>query len=76
MTIYEIKRRVTNAPHYFSRSNMKFFGQTLKSFSVVKLDDVTYRISAPMKDSTGRVVSYSVRLFNVITNEFSMEVLK
>jgi hypothetical protein len=46
MTIYEIKRRIEGDSYYFSRSTLKFFGQTLKDFSVRKFED-KFLISAP-----------------------------
>lgn len=69
MTIYEVKRRtLTSSPCYFDRKTMKFFGQTLKSFSVRKYDSDKYIISAPMYDN-GKFMGNSERLFNIETNE-------
>lgn len=43
MTIYEIaKRTKETAPHFFDRSTLRFFGQTMADFSVEKLPDGTY----------------------------------
>jgi len=73
MTIYEIKRQVTNAPHFFTRNSMKFFNQTLKDFSVYKMDtegDALYRIAAPMTNNQGRNVGQTIRIFNSVTNKF------
>ena len=68
MTIYEIKRRThETAPYFFSRGNMRFFGQTLKDFSVRKMKDGRYRISAPIRDN-GEVIGYTVRIFDPKTN--------
>ena len=36
MNIYEIKRRVINAPYFFNAKTMRGWGQTLKSFHVWK----------------------------------------
>lgn len=72
MTIHEIKRRTAQtSPYYFSRKTMKFFGQTLKSFSVRKQPDGRYLISAPMLDN-GRKVGTSERYFNPINNELEL----
>ena len=69
MTIYEVKQRTqTTSPHFFSRSTMKFFHQTLKDFSVTKYDDERYYISAPMKDHRGKVIGRTKRYFNTNTN--------
>ena len=44
MTIYDIKRMSKEkAPYFFDRKSMKFFGQTLKDFSVKKLNEVRTR---------------------------------
>ena len=64
MTIYEIKRRVTNAPFFFTSKSMKFFGQTLKSFKVHKLENGNYYLFAAHKHG------FTEREFNPITNEF------
>lgn len=69
MTIYEIKKRtLTSSPCYFDRKTMKFFGQTLKSFSVRKYDSNTYIISAPMYDNDHNFMGNSERLFNIETD--------
>jgi len=70
MTIYNIKKRVQNAPYFFSRKSMKFFNQTLKDFRVYKVNDITFEISAPMKDYTGKVMGTTKRTFNSLTNCF------
>lgn len=65
MTIYEIKRRTQEtSPYYFSRDTMKFFGQTLKSFRVVKQVDGRYWVCAKRKNG-----GYSIRYFNPENNE-------
>ena len=74
MTIYEIKRRVeagaTGNLYFFSRDTMKFFGQTLKDFSVAKLEEGKYLIIALIK-SHGKVVPgvSTKRIFNANTNK-------
>ena len=56
MTIYEIAERTKEtAPHFFDGSTLKFFGQTMADFSVEKLPDGTYYISAISKDWYGNV---------------------
>lgn len=70
MTIHEIKRLTRDAsPYFFSRKSMQFFGQTMKSFKVEKQPDGRFRISAPMKDSGGRLMGRTVRYFNPLNNE-------
>ncbi len=73
MTIYEIKRRTAEtSPYFFTPKTMRFFGQTLRSFKVKKIDNTHYSISAPMIDkSTGRTVGQSQRVFNTETNELN-----
>jgi len=69
MTIYEIKRRVEEtSPYFFTTKSLKFFGQTLRSFSVCKAGE-RFFISAPMRDSSGKVVGRTERFFNPATNE-------
>jgi hypothetical protein len=38
LTIYDIKYRLKNAPHFFDHDTLKFFKQTMKSFHVNKTD--------------------------------------
>lgn len=70
MNIYEIKERsAKTSPYFFSRDSLKFFGQTMKSFSVQKCADGRYQISAPMRDRDGRNMGTTIRYFNPINNE-------
>jgi hypothetical protein len=71
MTIYQIQELTRKtAPYFFSNDSMKFFGQTMRSFSVKKQSDGRYLISAPMKDkSRGVIMGYTQRYFNPINNE-------
>jgi hypothetical protein len=72
MTIYQIKRRVEEtAPYFFNTKSLKFFGQTLKSFSVHKAGERFY-ISAPIRDSRGKIVGRTERFFNPATNELEL----
>ena len=70
LTIYDIKYRLLDAPYFFSRTTMKFFHQTLKDFKVYKLNETTYKITAPMKDWNGNIVGETERIFNTLTNKF------
>lgn len=74
LTIYDIKYlSKAKSPYFFTRESMKFFGQTMKSFTVKKLADGNYLISAPMIDKcTGRRMGTTKRIFNVITNELEL----
>jgi hypothetical protein len=74
-TIYDIKRLTEDtSPHFFTRKTMKFWGQTLKDFSVQKMDDGRYRISAPYRDVHGKFTNkYTERYFNPKTNELERE---
>jgi len=69
MTISEIKyATMETAPHYFDRSTLKFFGQTMRSFSVKKQEDGRYKIYAPIRKD-GKIIGESVRFFNPITKQ-------
>jgi len=62
MTISEIKSKtLRKAPYFFDRKTLKFFGQTMSSFKVVKSKSGRVFIYAPMKDSRGVKVSFTVR---------------
>jgi hypothetical protein len=69
MTIYDIKKRTQEtAPYFFSKDTMKFFGQTLRSFSVAKQSDGRYKVSAPSGDNWDGDHE-TVRYFNPDNNE-------
>jgi hypothetical protein len=71
MTIYEIKRlTATTSPYFFSRDTLRFFGQTLRSFSVTRQTDGRYRIAADMRDRfSGRHMGVTERFYNPATHE-------
>jgi len=71
MTIYEIKQlSEATSPYFFVPKTMKFFGQTMRSFSVKKQSDGRYHISAPMADrNTGKVIGKTERFFNPANNK-------
>lgn len=72
MTIYEIKEATKEtAPYFFSPDTMRFFGQTMKCFSVEKCEDGRYKISAPAKN--GNLKGTTVRYFNPVNNNLEME---
>lgn len=72
LTIYDIKRlTVETNPYFFSRQSMKFFNQTLASFSVHKQKDGKYLITAPMFDNTGKQVGYTKKVFDPANNELA-----
>ena len=74
MTIYEIKQKAQQtSPYFFSRSSMKFFGQTLKDFKVYKQKDGKFLIIAG-SGSNWEGKHTTKRLFNPLTNE--LEFLK
>lgn len=74
ITIYEIKYRTRDTqPYFFNRKTMRFFGQTLKDFSVIKLSENRYRISAPMRGYDGKYLGQTVRIFNAVTNRLEFE---
>lgn len=73
MTIYDIKKRTKEtAPYFFSKDTLKFFGQTMESFSVEKQPDGRYRISAPSGPNwDGHFLTE--RYFNPVNNELERE---
>ena len=65
MTIYEIKKQTEEtAPYFFSKETLKFFGQTMKSFKVKKLNEKEYLITAPSY-SNRKLMGQTQRIFNV-----------
>lgn len=73
MTIHDIKSLTLETnPYYFSRKTMKFFGQKMRDFRVAKMEDGSYRISAPIR-MDGRVIGESVRFFNPQNNELEFD---
>ncbi len=76
MTIHEIKYLTEQtSPHFFTRSTLRFFGQTMKSFSVKKCADGRYRISAPIYCSWC-TIGETVRYFNPSNNQLEREETK
>jgi len=74
MTIYEIEEKTaTTSPYFFSRDTLKFFHQTMSMFSTKKQSDGRIRITAPMRDHTGKKVGQTVRYFNPVNNELEHE---
>lgn len=74
LTIYDIKRlSEAHSPYFFDRKSMRFFGQTLKSFSVRKIDEDTWYISAPMRDHSGRHMGTTERYFQLSTGKLSLK---
>ena len=77
MTIYEIKELTAQtAPNFFSTETLRFFRQTMNSFSVVKQDDGRYLISAPSYWNWGgerRLMGITKRYFNPTNNQLETE---
>mgnify|MGYP003655814732 CR=1 FL=1 len=62
MTISEIKiKTIKKAPYFFDRKTLKFFGQSMSSFKVVKSKSGKTFIYAPIRDSRGVKSGFSVR---------------
>ena len=73
MTIYEIKRLTEEtAPYFFSKDTLRFFGQTLRSFSVKKQEDGRFKLSAPSGDNWNGDHE-TVRYFNPENNELELK---
>ena len=48
LTIYDIKRMTSETESFFfTRKTLKWFGQTMKSFKVYKVDEENYFVVAP-----------------------------
>ena len=77
MTIYDIKELTAQtAPNFFSTGTLKFFGQTMRSFSVTKQDDGRYLISAPSYwyiNGKRTLMGMTERYFNPVTNQLDLE---
>lgn len=72
-TISDIKRMTEEtSPHFFDRKTMKFFGQRMSDFKVRKMEDGRIEISAPMRDSSGKIVGQTKRFFNPETNKLEL----
>jgi len=72
-TIYQIKRDVTNAPFYFERQTLRMFGQTLRMFTVHRIDKVRFLVCAPMYDRSFTPWAYrgnTTRIYNALTKRF------
>jgi len=67
MTIYEIKKRLGPATHYFDKAEMRFFKQSLRDFTVKKIAENKYHIYAPSYWD-GRLMGISQRIYNADTN--------
>ena len=77
MTIEDIKELTAQtAPNFFSTGTLKFFGQTMRSFSVTKQDDGRYLISAPSYwyiNGKRTLMGMTERYFNPVTNQLDLE---
>jgi len=72
MRIQEIKRLTAKTnPYYFTRETLKYFRQTLKSFSVRKQYDGRFKIQAPAYDHKGVRQEDTIMFFNPTTNELN-----
>jgi len=70
MNIYDIKRATKDtSPYYFSPKTLAHFGQTMKDFTVRKLESGMYVVEAPTYDREGKFMGYSLRIFDPATNE-------
>ena len=69
-TVYDIKRELVNAPYFFDRRTLRTFRQTLKSFTVHRLTDTTFLLSAPII-LDGRYVGNTKRIWNAVERTLS-----
>lgn len=70
MNIHKIKdahQTANPATNFFSRKMLKFYNQTLKSFSVskrkTKNGEIFYKLTAPVKDDNGAILWDSIFYF-------------
>jgi len=62
-TIHDIRFATEEkSPHFFDRKTLKFFGQTMASFIVFRHKN-KLMIAAPVKDSSGKRVSETLRQY-------------
>ena len=74
MNIYKIKELTKKtAPYFFDRKTMKFFGQTLKDFTVKEQKDGRYLITAPSNDFYGNKMDKTIRYFNPKNNKLEFK---
>ena len=77
LKIEEIKELTAQtAPNFFSPETLKFFGQTMYSFSLIKQDDGRYFISAPSYsyiNGKRTLMGNTERYFNPINNELEFK---
>jgi hypothetical protein len=72
MTIHDIKARVeAKESRFFDSPTMRYFGQRMSDFTVRKLEDGKYRISAPINDQDGAIGVTTERIFDPETDELS-----
>jgi hypothetical protein len=73
-TIHEIKRLTKeNHPLFFTRREMKFFGQRLDDFSIIAQDDGRWLISAPIRNPHTPKGMRTIRYFNPATNTLDLQ---
>jgi hypothetical protein len=72
MTIYDVKRETAEtSPHFFDKNTLRFFGQTMRSFTVSNAAGVyqgKYWVRAAIKID-GKQIGITERLFNPKTKE-------
>ncbi len=77
MTIEDIKELTAQtAPKFFTSEALAYFGQTMRSFSVTKQDDVRYFISAPSYwyiNGKRTLMGMTERYFNPTNNQLEAE---
>jgi hypothetical protein len=70
MTIQQIKDRTKEtSPYFFSPDTLRFFGQTLNSFTVTEQKDGRFLIQAPSYDYEETQMPDTIRYFNPLNNE-------
>ena len=73
-TVYEIEKlTLRKSPYFFKRNTMNFFGQTMDSFSVERVTETIFELTAPMIDrNTGRQMGTTRRFFSYLTEDLHL----
>lgn len=73
LTIYQVKRihEAKGGKYFFSRQTLRFFGQRLSDFSVVKDGEGGYIVAAPIKRHGVNTGHWTKQSFNPNTGEFN-----
>ena len=75
MNIYQIKADYEQANpqgRFFDKDNLRFAGQTMRDFKVVRQPDGNFRLTAPLRHNS-QLVGQTVRIWNPTTKTLFLE---